>query len=216
MYLPHARMTFRGTMPGGEQFATTLNVAKGINLAFSESEIEALADAVGPLWGTFHASVNAQLSALVGFARVDTYAIGTDGKATAQGTFTPITPVVGSGGVSLPNQCTMVMSLRTGRPGRAFRGRMYLPTLAIGDGLGADGRVQIGRVEDLADQFKVFVDAVNTLTVDGADVRAVVASGVGLGANTLITTISAGRVIDTQRRRRNELVEEPYVVPVVN
>jgi hypothetical protein len=201
-------------MPGAEIFTTTLAFAKPLDAPFTQENVSGLAAQLAPLYGAFHAKPAAFASGGVVFQRVDTYAIGVDGRATAQGSGTLVSPVQGSGGLNLPNQCTMVMSLRTGRPGRAFRGRMYLPTLSMGIYLESDGQIAPGQATDLATAFRIFLEGANDITFGPEQIRAVVASGVGEGANTEITQLSVGRVIDTQRRRRNELAEDPITLPI--
>jgi len=213
-YLPHLRATFRGTMPGNEIFATTLNFASALDAPFTLSEVQEVAPDLAALYETFHESVKGQMSVGCIFTRCDTYAVGTNGKALFQGSATLATPAVGNGSITLPNQCSMVMSLRTNRAGRAYRGRMYLPTLNVGGGLGADGRLTANIASDLADQFVIFLNAANNVVAGTTPIQAVVSSGVGLGANTAITQLSVGRVIDTQRRRRSNLEEAPYTLTV--
>lgn len=213
-YLPHARATFRGRLPGNETWACSLSFARAVSQVWTGTQLEELAADLAPLWATMHGSGNVGMSTQVFFDRVDTYAIGPDGKSTAQGSGTLATPQAGLGTVSLPNQCAMTVSLRTGRPGRAFRGRFYLPTLALGGSLGTDGRLPAATRDQMAAPIETFLNAIQGLDIGGTGVQLVVASGVGAGANTAVSFFSLGRVLDTQRRRRSQLLEAAATYPV--
>lgn len=99
----------------------------------------------------------------------------------------------------LPFQCAPVVSLRTATLNRRGRGRFYAPSLAV-------DQVDGGRM----------TSAAQTALADGAvDLLAGLTSGGGtvviyhrdLGSTSVVTSLDVGDVIDTQRRRRNQLVE---------
>ena len=100
---------------------------------------------------------------------------------------------------SLPFQCAAAVSWRTALATRAGRGRFYAPSLAVA--FVADGRM---------------TSAAQTALLTGAQGMATALSGAGLSlvlysrtthATQVITSVDVGDVIDTQRRRRNKLVE---------
>lgn len=126
---------------------------------------------------------------------------------------TPASPVVTSaqtaisdGGTattgSLPNQCAVVVSLRSATAGSRARGRMYLPPIDE-DGLTTAGRLTTAYQTTLADNVEDYFDAMTT-----AGHSSVVVSSVG-GVYTTYPLIELriGNVIDTQRPRRNDLAE---------
>ena len=99
----------------------------------------------------------------------------------------------------LPFQCAPVVTLRTSTLSRAGRGRFYAPSLAV-DQVAA-GRMTTAARDTLADAAE---DLIQGLTAGGGNV---VIYHRGLGTTTTVTSLDVGDVIDTQRRRRNKLIE---------
>ena len=99
----------------------------------------------------------------------------------------------------LPFQCAPVVTLRTATLSRAGRGRFYAPSLAV-DQVSA-GRMLTTARDTLADAAE---DLVQGLTSAGGNL---VIYHRGSGSTTLVTSLDVGDVIDTQRRRRNKLIE---------
>lgn len=104
-----------------------------------------------------------------------------------------------SAATCLPFQCAPVVSLRTATLSRAGRGRFYAPSLAV-DQVSA-GRMLTTARDTLADAA---LDLVQGLTSAGGNV---VIYHRATGTTSLVTSLDVGDVIDTQRRRRNKLVE---------
>lgn len=106
----------------------------------------------------------------------------------------------------LPFQCAPVVSLRTATLSRAGRGRFYAPSLAV-DQVDA-GRLLTAARDTLADGALALV---NGLTAAGGNI---VIYHRALGTTSLVTSLDVGDVIDTQRRRRNKLIEARTSRPV--
>jgi hypothetical protein len=102
-------------------------------------------------------------------------------------------------GECLPFQCAPVVSLRTATLSRAGRGRFYAPSLAV-DQVAA-GRMVAGAQTALANSALALLQA-----LDNAGQTPVIYHR-ALGTVTNITSLDVGDVIDTQRRRRNKLIE---------
>lgn len=102
-------------------------------------------------------------------------------------------------GECLPFQCAPVVSLRTATLSRAGRGRFYAPSLAVDQV--ANGRMVAGAQTALANSALAMLQA-----LDNAGQTPVIYHRT-LGTVTNITSLDVGDVIDTQRRRRNKLIE---------
>lgn len=120
----------------------------------------------------------------------------------------------GAGTAPIAPQLSIVYSLRTVADGPTGRGRFYLPCPALsGTQIGGDGRISAGTQTAHVTAGKTFLDAMNTTLVAQDFGRVVVASGgsalKGISpALRPVTRVEVGRAIDTQRRRRGDLVEE--------
>ena len=126
----------------------------------------------------------------------------------------------GSAGTDMPPENTLALSLWTFTPGSYVpnaarrRGRMYLPTLSF-DQLGGDGQLTQGQAGvwlDMAGEFFAALQGVIQVPSDGHLRPRVVSRGGNGGpsaeATYPITWLRMGRVVDTQRRRRNKLPEQ--------
>lgn len=95
---------------------------------------------------------------------------------------------------ALPNQCCVVTTLLTGRPGRSYRGRMYLPL--TGPGLTA-GQLSSSDCTTIATGMKTFFDAIN----GGAGGYSVAVISSRQSAMTSVVAVRVDSIVDTQRRR---------------
>ena len=116
------------------------------------------------------------------------------------------TAVPGTGSVYHPFQTSWVVSLRTSQVGASGRGRLYFP---------ATGQVlQVGTLRPLPASSTAFLTGVYTTlqsmqtairaTFAGANL-AVWSRKMGIANN--VTALQNGDILDTQRRRRDSLVE---------
>jgi len=104
-----------------------------------------------------------------------------------------------SAATCLPFQCAPVVTLRTNTLSRAGRGRFYAPSLAVE--FVAGGKMTSAAQTALLAGAE---DMVNSLTSAGLTT---VLYGRTTHATQEVTRVDVGDVIDTQRRRRNKLVE---------
>lgn len=107
----------------------------------------------------------------------------------------------------LPFQCATSVSWRTDLATRAGRGRIYLPPLAV-------GAVDEGRVSAAAQATIVTAASAFWAALDTAGLQLVIRHK-AVHASTAVTSGNVGNVIDTQRRRRNKLIEirSPLTAP---
>lgn len=124
------------------------------------------------------------------------------GPATLSGA-APLT-LAGLGTPATPLPTSVVGSLRTGRAGRRYRGRAYWPAVALA--VLPSGRFDSTVATALPARFVALAKAIEVAYPGAADIRLSVASKVA-GEVTPVTSISVGDVPDTQRRRRDGLIE---------
>jgi hypothetical protein len=174
-----------------------------------------LNDQAVPAWTDFMAA--AHLSNQVRLRRLQLFPIGApDGKAVpavpfAVGTacdleFTSSYPTGGESATQLPPQDSIVVSWKTHQIGARGRGRIFLPSGTSGSLSGA--HVSSGAQSDIADAAKAFCEALaySAGSTLGAHVRPIV-TGAPFTQYGVITQVRVGSIMDTQRRRRNRLVE---------
>lgn len=118
------------------------------------------------------------------------------------------TPLSGGASGGYP-QIALVLSLRTARArGYASNGRMYFPSAATPTA--GDGRITLANAEAVAAAGATLIASIALVGLG----EPVVMSTVGAGRTEPITGVRVGRVMDTQRRRRNQIPEE-YTATVV-
>jgi hypothetical protein len=117
-----------------------------------------------------------------------------------------VTPPTAGNGTSTqrPFQVASVVTLMTPRAGAAGRGRFYLP-LPV-DAIDANGQVSSVVTQNRANAAAQLMVNVNFSLSTGTYQGVVVVASSG-GFNSTVTAVKVGSVLDTQRRRRNALVE---------
>lgn len=186
------RLVASGTTPG-ESFSFTMH-ADGV-LSTGDAA-QAFADALTACWtagmdGLTTAEVDVTLASA---ASIDP---GTDGQITRAEVVLALTGT--DVGEMLPFQCATVISLLTASATRSGRGRFYLPPLAVS--VLDDGRISGASLAVLDTAWTAFFDSLNT------DGLSPVVRNRTAHVSTAVTGARVGDVIDTQRRRRNKLVE---------
>lgn len=116
----------------------------------------------------------------------------------------------GSSTSALPPQCSVAVTLTTaGTRGLAAKGRIFLPPMVTGI-VTSGGAMAAATAQSIqTNTATLLTDLNNWPGVDAAGDpgNVVVASAVREGSMQLVTGVSVGTVVDTQRRRRNALVE---------
>lgn len=105
---------------------------------------------------------------------------------------------VGVGSTALPPQSAIVMTLRTALATRSGRGRMYLPITKT-TAVDANGAGSSSLVNTLVDKTAALMSFWNV-----SPNNAVVVSQTN-SSSSVITSVDADVIVDTQRRRRNNL-----------
>jgi hypothetical protein len=199
----HVAWVAQGTLPGGEVWSCTIRTQPELPPTFELFDIQQGADDALADWKT-------ALTATGGWAQTTTidrvvgYVYDVNGILVEQAVSSGASQ---AGGVTirLPNQCAVCVSLGTGQAGRSRRGRIYLPLLALGVANGKMASTSPGLIADAMDTL--FTAAKDWGYDPPSGSGAVVIASATLGIATHVTQIRVGDVIDTQRRRRDGIVE---------
>ena len=133
----HNRIRFEGTIVGAERWSISCAYhpkTLGMPPITSYANMRQLAEAIGGLNSgrVFPVSWHQKLSTAVALTTIRVEYINQAGRLQQVAAYELPTAQAGVGSMKCPPQTSMVVSLRTGRPGRSYRGRMYLPSLAAG------------------------------------------------------------------------------------
>jgi len=117
------------------------------------------------------------------------------------------TAFTGIGTMTNPPQTALVASIRTDTPGASGRGRLYWPSLT--SVIGTDGRVTAGVSGPFLTDMKAYLLGIRS---DLATAFPTIGFDLSVRSKTTHTTphavrIQVGNVLDTQRRRRDNLPE---------
>lgn len=131
-------------------------------------------------------------------------AIGPDGKySQAYTNLHEFSPAIDLGTGAAPSQLAVAVTLRTAvSRGRAHAGRFYIPTGFTT--VQADGRMGQADAQNIAGAAAAFIQGIN---VQVTGYKVAVFSPLEPIARA-VTRVEVGRVVDTQRRRRNQLAED--------
>lgn len=200
----HLLLQFSGTLPGGEVWSCGIR-NQAVTGTPSQTILQTVATGASALWSTFHAVVNNAFGAGVVYDLVTARVISPAGVTVAQAEASPGTPTAGASAANKPNQCAVVVTLVSTLAGRQGRGRMYLP--ALGGTITTAGRLGTTQRDSIADTAATLVDGLSDLSeANYVASRMAVQSQVGPTASQVVT-IRVGDVWDTQRRRRDGMVE---------
>jgi hypothetical protein len=211
-----------GTLDGGEIWSCGVRMAANIPgiLPNEPSDAEVPEWNAGFIWNAvaaFHMNPQSQISSAAKLTFVKTNKIDVNGHYKNQTSNEFVSqPVPGGGGApKYPHQISLVASLTTGfTRGMAHRGRFYMPSPV--SALAADGRITESSSSIAAGAVKTFIEALSDTPGFDApgSVGVVVMSRKGTGTTRRVTGVEVGRVLDTQRRRRNALIENHSAVAV--
>lgn len=198
------KIVISGTIAGGlENWSCSQDyVLDGGGSVTGQSDLQAWADLAAAALSAGEASypqITGMMGAFVDATEVAVYGYEANGPAVAVGV--SACGWSGSGTVDVPFSTCVCVSKRTSRAGRSGRGRMYWP--ALGASIGSNGEFVLPA--EIADQFAELV--VDLGNVDGVSTAIAVVTSQVLNLVTPVTEIRVGDVPDSQRRRRDRLVE---------
>lgn len=213
------RCTISGTAFSGAEIWST-GFYMGATGADAAVPSLAGANMVKTAWATFFGTAGTGISSRWSTTQVKLARLQTDGHVELDTVVYADYPTPTAGGASttaMPPQCALVATLTTAIPrGLASKGRMYLP--GVNFSVGTDGRILTTSTDVTAANLKTFFDTVNA-SIDKPGTVINASKGrtpplTGGGVNAVVTGLKIGNVYDTQRRRRNDLVET-YVSKVL-
>lgn len=115
------------------------------------------------------------------------------------------TPAYGTIDAKMPHQVAWVVSLRTNRAGRSYRGRLYWPALAA-PVLPDTSRIWVDNLDVWLTDMSDLLGGIQSAAPSETPVTLAVVSQTRNTA-TAVTRLEGGDVLDTQRRRRDALDE---------
>lgn len=201
----HLYLQWGGKLPGGEQWSNGLRMAAaGASTSLDpEGMIAACATAVQ----AWHVHADSCIHPLAKLSFVKLNYIDPSGHYAEDQTFEQVIADVAGGGTSTvytANQITLAVSLTTGvSRGVAHRGRFYMPLPT--PYVQVDGLISTADRNKIKARADVLLAALNAVS-SNYDV-AVFSRKAGHPAHRLVTGTEIGRVLDTQRRRRNKMTE---------
>jgi len=167
-----------------------------------QADVDAVVAATQTFWNTAGMSIDSQHRLLgVKLAPIGTDGLYPPGEDAVEALITPDAGP-GASGNHWPPQSAICVTTTTAVPrGHAAMGRFYLPSMT--GAIAASGRQPAGLNTAVAAAAATWLSAIQATSAGNP----VVLSKVGIGANHEITGVRVGDVIDTQRRRRRQLVE---------
>lgn len=186
------RHTVKGVFPS-EQWTFGIHTTGSITVAAAQS---AWVSAVDAFWSTELAAVYCDD---VVIQAVSTAELNQPTGSQITRLETPVSHPGTNANPCLPFQCAPVVSLRTALATKAGRGRFYAPSPAV-------DQQAAGRLITTAQTALLNSTAAMFAALTGAGLTGVLYSRTA-HTTQVITSTDVGDVIDTQRRRRNKLIE---------
>lgn len=199
------RVSIYGTLPGGEVWSINPCFRFDGGSALNYSEALAAVAAINAVAIPTNMRAAMSSSTQVTGCRVEgrSYA----GVLEAQADGLRSSAVVGSGTDALPFQSSLVISLRSVQAGASGRGRLYWPATGI-TLQAATLRPTTGYVGLFLADAKTYLQAVQTALDSAVDETVLLAVWSRKNASSSgVAKIMAGDIIDTQRRRRDNIPE---------
>lgn len=199
------RLSIKGALPGGEEWSTNpCWTISDFGVATTPAQIQAVATACAGV--AIPTGLRAAYSTATNIHTIRVEARMADGtlENLAEDALAAASP--GTGTTPHPYQTAWVASLRTAAVGAVGRGRLYFPATGI--------PLEAGSLRPSTVSTTSFLTGVKTYLSDlQTQIRATF-SGASLivwsrtkSEMNLVSTIQAGDVLDSQRRRRDTLVE---------
>lgn len=207
------RVQILGTMmTGGEEWSTGFFMGNPPGDT-GVAPVEADASAIAARWKTYFELASSGFSSNFKTVGVKISLVSTNGSSDPANTvyyYYPTAISGGSGGSWFPPQIALVATLTTDRVrGYGSKGRMFLP--GVNFPIDATGHMSPTEQNNIRTNLVTFLNGVNTDNSQDYIVVLNSALSAGIPGHPAlvepITGVRVGNVYDTQRRRRNALVE---------
>ena len=200
------RVNVSGQMPGGETWSVNPVYSIGGDFGTPVSPSQALTIATAIAAISVPTTVMQLMAPGTTMSNYRVEARTKAGVLEALAESVETTPINGSGLVRHPYQSSIVASLRTGHPGATGRGRLYFPATGITLDT-TTYRIGTSDQTNVLTGVKTFlsnIQAAIDVTLDGVSLAVWSRKNSDLYP---VSSIQMGNVLDTQRRRRDSLVE---------
>lgn len=202
------RVSHFGTMPGGEKWSINpcWEIDGDAGKPISPTQANAIATAIAGL--SLSAAILSSWAPNTVWTGVRVEARSFAGVLESQAEVLKTTPQNGSATAAHPYQSAVVLSLLTPGTGGSYRGRLYWPATGIVLST-TDYRIPLATRDNLLAAYKAHLTnveaAINVTT--GGNTNLTVWSR-KLSAIRNVNQLRMGNIMDTQRRRRDGLVEQ--------
>jgi len=201
------RVSIFGSMPGGEKWSVNpcWEIDGSVGKPVSPTQANTIATAIAAI--TMSGAAAAMWATNTVWTGVRVEARSLTGGLESQAEVLKATPTPGTGSVVHPYQTALVLSLLTPGIGPSSRGRLYTPATGVTLGT-ADFRVPTVTRDNALAGWKAFLLNVETAinTTIGPNANLTVWSRKTAGFHD-VNQLRMGNVVDTQRRRRDTLIE---------
>lgn len=200
------RVSIVGSMPNGEEFSVNpvFKIGGDFGAPVTPTQAQTIATAVNAV--AVPGALLVFIPSSCAYTGVRIEARSLTGALESQAEAVKASPSLGTSGSSHPFQVALVSSLRTGTPGGSGRGRLYWP--ATGATITASTlRPSAANMTSFAGGVKTYLSGISAAiqaTLPGTSLT--VWSRLKV-ATYPVSSIQVGDVLDTQRRRRDTLIE---------
>jgi len=203
---PHLYLQWGGKLPGSEEWSCGMRFASTGGTPTDTDPASMLAGVTSAVQ-TFHTAAASLIHTDAKLSFVKLNRIGTDGHYILPTTYEQIVADVSGGGgagIRYPNSVAWVVSLTTGvSRGPAHRGRFYVPMPVAA--VQTDGSFNTTAQDSLGGTVDTLISVLNGQALYYR--LAVFSRKAGAPTHRLVTGNEVGKTPDTQRRRRNKLLE---------
>lgn len=202
----YLRVSVKGALPSGEVWSVNPIFRPGVPAAIGPTEMAALVAALVNV--TPPSTLTAIMNSTTTLTGVRVEARQADGSLERVGEGVKTTSIPGTGTSPHPFQTSMVFSLMTNDASGSGKGRLYWPATGVDINAGTL-RVAAVTVGNALTGINSYLAGLRTAinSVAGVGTHALVVWSQKNGSGNTVTQLRAGDILDTQRRRRDKLIE---------